>query len=252
VFAHRGGSGLAPENTMAAFANAVSLGADGIELDVHLLADGQAAIIHDATLDRTTDGRGPIASLTAQELAEVDAGHAFQAGDGHPWRGRGCRVPLLRDVLGLIPRSLLLIELKTPDPALVRVVVDDVAAAKADGRVIIGSFHRAALEAVRAMAPHLPRCADRDTILANVPPDAPVDGQVATFHSFQVPEIFEGQRIVTPGFVERAHARGAGVYVWTVDREDDMRRLLSWGVDGLITDRPDIAVPAVRQWWESQ
>lgn len=249
VYAHRGGGGLAPENTLAAFDNGLSLGADGIELDVHLTRDGVAVVIHDPTLDRTTDGTGAVAAFDAAGLEVFDAGYRFTANGGHPWRGRGCRVPRLRDVLARVACPVL-IELKTPEPALAAVVADDVRATGADSRVLIGSFHAAALDAIRTRAPHLRRGADREAILANGrPPHGPLPA--ADFHSFQVPEVFSDERIVTPEFVRRAHARGADVIVWTVDREEDIRRLLDWGVDGLITDRPDVAVPAVYAWWHT-
>src|SRR4030095_2633215 len=101
VFAHRGGAALAPENTLAAFERGLTLGADGIELDVHLSRDGAVVVHHDATVDRTTDGRGAVSGLTADELARLDAGYHFRgdSGDGHPFRGRGIGVPRLAEVL---------------------------------------------------------------------------------------------------------------------------------------------------------
>src|SRR5690606_17160459 len=96
----RGGAGLRPENTMAAFEHAVSLGVDAVECDVHLARDGEVVVIHDDTLDRTTDARGPVSALTAAELARVDAGASFvDASGGAPWRGAGIGVPRLADLL---------------------------------------------------------------------------------------------------------------------------------------------------------
>lgn len=250
VLAHRGGGGLAPENTLAAFDNGLSFGSDGIELDVHLARDGIAVVIHDPTIDRTTDGSGAVADVDADGLAAFDAGYRFARAGSYPWRGRGCRIPRLRDVLARVACPAL-IELKTPAPDLAAAVVDDVRAAGADHRVLIGSFHTAALEAIRVRAPHLRRGADREAILANgAPPQERVPA--SDFHSFQVPEAFNGERIVTPEFVRRAHALGADVIVWTVDLADDIRRLLDWGVDGIITDRPDVAVPTVHAWWRTR
>lgn len=249
VLAHRGGGGLAPENTLAAFDNGLSLGSDGIELDVHLSRDGVAVVIHDPTIDRTTDGSGAVADFDTADLAAFDAGYRFCRDGSYPWRGRGCRIPRLRDVLARVACPAL-IELKTPAPELAEVVVTDVRAAGADDRVLIGSFHAAALEAIRVRAPHLRRGADREAILANGVPSQERPPAI-DFHSFQVPEAFNGQRIVTPEFVRRAHGLGADVIVWTVDRADDIRRLLDWGVDGLITDRPDVAVPTVHAWWRT-
>src|SRR6476661_6007058 len=99
VFAHRGGSALAPENTIAAFENGLALGADGLELDVHLSRDGIVVVHHDAMLERTTNLQGPVSDRTAGELARADAGFFFRDRGGFPFRGRGIGVPTLADVL---------------------------------------------------------------------------------------------------------------------------------------------------------
>ncbi|MEW5982421.1 MAG: glycerophosphodiester phosphodiesterase [Acidobacteriota bacterium] len=253
VFAHRGGAALAPENTIAAFDNGLELGADGLELDVQLSRDGVPVVIHDPTLERTTDGAGPLTDWTARELASVDAGYRFTRDGQHPFRGRGIGIPALADVLVRYPRTPLIIELKARDVRLARSVVDAIRAAGAVGHVTVGSFHQGALDAVRAYDPAIRTGADIDEVRSGLA--AEVFGRHRSrvlFHAFQVPEVYAGDRIVTPTFVERAHDAGASVIVWTVDREDDVRRLLDWGVDGIITDRPDAAVPAVRHWLEER
>ena len=247
VYAHRGGAGLAPENTIVAFDTGLAAGADGIELDVRLSLDGVAVAMHDPTLDRTTDATGPVDAWTAGELAGLDAGYRFALDGAHPFRGRGIGVPALGTVLGRYRDTAVLIELKSSDPRLARAVVDAVHAAGAAGRVTVGSFQKGALDAVRALDPALPTGADMDDVrngLAAAP-----GGGVAVkpaFAVFQVPEVYAGTRVVTPEFIARAHDAGIAVMVWTVNQEADMRRLLEWGVDGLITDRPDVAVPLVR------
>ncbi|MCX6551071.1 MAG: glycerophosphodiester phosphodiesterase [Acidobacteria bacterium] len=249
VFAHRGGAQLAPENTLPAFDNGLALGADGLELDVHLSRDGVPVVLHDATLDRTTDGTGPVAARTAAELALLDAGFRFERGGAFPFRGRGIGVPALADLLDRYRQTSLIIELKMTDARLARAVVDAVHAAGASDRVTIGSFHEGALDAVRAYDPALRTGADRDEIRSGVTASPrPTHSGDPVFHAFQVPEIFAGIRIVTPEFIARAHDLGVPVVVWTVNAEEDMRRLLEWGVDGLITDRPDLCVPLVREW----
>src|SRR5919108_1020933 len=99
VFAHRGGCALGPENTIAGFDRGLAAGADGLELDVRLARDGTVVVLHDAALDRTTNARGPVSALTADELARVDAAYWFCPEDGYPLRGQGVGVPQLRDVL---------------------------------------------------------------------------------------------------------------------------------------------------------
>jgi glycerophosphoryl diester phosphodiesterase len=249
VFAHRGGAALAPENTIVAFDNGLATGAGGIELDVRLSLDGVAVVMHDPALDRTTDATGPVGNLTANELADVDAGYRFERNGANPFRGRGIGVPSLRAVLSRYATASIIVELKSAEPRLAHAVVEDIHATGTLGIVTIGSFQKGALDAVRDCDPSVRTGADMDQIRSGLESSPPGgrSGRPA-FDAFQVPEVHAGTRIVTPEFVARAHDAGVVVVVWTVDREEDMRRLLEWGVDGLITDRPDIAVPVVRAW----
>ena len=249
AYAHRGGAGLAPENTLVAFDTGLATGADGIELDVRLSLDGVAVIMHDPTVNRTTDATGPVDAWTAVELAGLDAGYHFARDGAHPFRGRGIGVPSLREVLDRHRATSLIIELKSADPRLARAVVDEISAAGALARVTVGSFQKGALDAVRALDPAIRTGADMDDVRngLDASPAGGFQGKRA-FDALQVPEIYAGLRIVTPEFIARAHDAGIAVMVWTVNHEDDMRRLLEWGVDGLITDRPDLAVPIVRAW----
>ena len=242
VFAHRGGAALAPENTLVAFETGLAAGADGIEVDVRLSLDGVAVLLHDPTVDRTTDAVGPADRRTAAELAALDAGCRFERGGTFPFKGRGIGVPSLRDFLDRYRDTSLLVELKSADPRLARTVVEAIHAAGAVGSVTVGSFQKGALDEVRALDPAIRTGADTDEVRAGL------DGVRGRprFDVFQVPEAFGNRRVVTPEFIVRAHDAGVTVMVWTVNLEDDMRRLLDWGVDGIITDRPDVAVAAVR------
>jgi len=249
ILAHRGGAALAPENTVSAFDRGVACGVDGLECDVHLSRDGVPVVIHDATVDRTTNGTGAVMDLTAAELAALDAGYRF-AGDGDfPFRGQGFGVPTLGAVFDRYPRVPLLVELKSADPRVASLVVDQIRAVDGIGWTTVGSFHRGALDAVRACEPRIRTGAHTDEIKSEL--TAAVFGSGARrppFQFFQVPELYAGMRVVTREFITRAHDVGVSVIVWTVDREQDILRLLDWGVDGLITDRPDVAVPVARQW----
>ena len=251
VFAHRGGAKLAPENTIAAFVNGLALGSDGFECDVHLSRDGTPVVIHDKTLDRTTDATGLVSARTAEELAGVDAGYRFVAIDGsHPFRHRGIGVPTLEAVITACPGVRAIIEMKQGDPALARAVLDVVRRTKSTARVCVGSFYRQGLEVIRAEAPAIATSASeheaRWTLYRSwcrwPLPAARV------YCAFQVPERAGRLRVVSRAFVEQAHRDGARVDVWVVDGADDINRLFSWGVDGVISDRPDIAV-AVRDEW---
>jgi len=249
ILAHRGGAALAPENTASAFDNGVACGVDGLECDVHLSRDGVPVVIHDSTVDRTTNGTGAVLDLTAAELAALDAGYRFARDGEFPFRDQGIGVPTLGDVFDRYPHVSLLVELKSANPRLASLVVEQIRAVDGIGRITVGSFHQGALDAVRACDPRIRTGADIDEIKSELAAAVCGSGvRTPPFQSFQVPELYAGMRVVTREFITRAHDVGVSVIVWTVDREQDILRLLEWGVDGLITDRPDIAVPVVREW----
>ena len=243
VYAHRGGAALRPENTVAAFDHGLACGAEGLEFDVHLSRDGVVVIHHDATMERTTSGRGALSAYTADELARMDAGFHFTAGDGtFPFRGQGIGVPRLDEVLRRYPSAQIIVELKDPGSALAERVVDEVRAAGAVERVAIGSYYSEAVDAVRRREPAIATGAAKEEIrwaLYRSWVGWPL--RSAAYREFQVPERSGLTRVVSERFVAHAHRAGFGVKVWTVNEPQDMRRLQSWGVDGLITDRPDVA-----------
>jgi glycerophosphoryl diester phosphodiesterase len=247
VFAHRGGGGLAPENTMAAFENGLALGADGVELDVHLSRDGIVVVHHDRVLDRTTNLHGELSTFTADELARADAGYHFRRGEERPFRGQGIGVPTLAAVLARYRDCRIIIELKMNSDELARAVVAVVRAAGAVERVSIGSFALGALRRVRRLEPAIATSAARDEVrwaLYRSRCRWPVS-RVA-YGGYQVPETAGSTRVVSPRFIADAHRANLRVQVWTVDREEDARRLFGWGADALITDRPDVIVPLLR------
>ena len=254
VFGHRGGSRLAPENTLAAFDRAVAEGVDGLELDVRLSRDGAVVVCHDARLDRTCDVGGAIAGLTAADLSRADAGYRFAAADGtHPFRGLGIGVPTLRAVLERYRAHPIIVEMKDDSPAMAAATVGVVREAGALDRVCFGSFSSDVLRQVRRMAPGTASSGSRGEVLHAIFWSRL--GWLSPFRRYealQVPEGREGLRVVTPRFVRAAHRSGVPVQVWIVDGADDMRRLLDWGVDGLITDRPDVAVRTVAEWIAEQ
>ncbi len=230
VFGHRGGSKLGPENTIPAFDRGLAAGADGFELDVHLSRDGLVVVHHDRLLDRTTRASGPVRERTAAELAAFD-------------------VPTLREVLERYPRARIIIELKEPGADLARGVIDEVRRAAAMARVCLGSFSWLALRAARALDPDVATSAARlEARLALYKSWINLSPGRVPYQAFQVPETNGNTRVVSPRFVRLAHKAGVVVQVWTVDDPDDIRRLLDWGVDGIISDRPDIAVEVVRRW----
>jgi glycerophosphoryl diester phosphodiesterase len=243
VFAHRGGCDLGPENTIAAFDIGMSTGADGLELDVHMSADGVVVVHHDKTLDRTTNGSGPLAARTADELARLDAGCRFTRGGEYPFRDRGIGVPTLREVLARYPGVPTIIEIKVYTAAMGQAVADEIRRAGAVDYVCVAGYGIASARAARAALPGVPSSASQPEVRLAVYRSilrCPI--RRAEYQTYQVPECAEGTRIVSPRFIRHAHERGVKVQVWTVDEEADMWRLLDWGVDGLISNRPDVAV----------
>lgn len=241
LIAHRGGAGLAPENTLPAFiSSATRWGADMMELDVHATADGRCVVIHDATVDRTTDGTGAVAAMTYAQLSELDAGYHFthDGGSTFPFRGQAVRVPGIEEVFESLPDVRFTVEVKHRDAQ--RPLFDAIDRFGISHRVIAAGMydrdrtefgrHRGALsgstEEVRRFIMALRLRVDG---LMGVP-----------FDVVQVPEYHNDTQVVTPRLIRALHRRGVPVHVWTVNEQADMDRLLDWGVDGLVTDRPDV------------
>lgn len=227
---------------MLAFDHGLSLGADGLEFDVHLSRDGVVVIHHDTTLDRTTNGSGPLAALTADELSRLDAGYRWDE-----FRGRAGGVPRLEDVLRRYPAVPLIIELKVNEAELAHRTIDAIRAAGAVDRVALGSFGTRVLRAARAYEPAIRTGSSREeTRLALYRSWVRWPVRRPPFQEYQVPELAGTTRVVSRRFVRYAHEAGLLVKVWTVDDEEDMRRLIDWGVDAIISDRPDVAVAVTR------
>jgi glycerophosphoryl diester phosphodiesterase len=224
VFAHRGGMALGPENRLSTFDAGMKAGADGLELDVHLSADGMVMVHHDTTLDRTTTGSGPVTAKNAAELA-------------------GLGVPTLTEVLGRYSKARIIIEMKQDEAPLGEAVGCAVREAGAVDRVCAAGFGRRAVVAVRELFPAIATSAHQEEVrraLHRTWARWPL--RSCAWGGYQVPEFAGRLRIVSRRFIDYAHRAGLKVQVWTVDEESDMRRLLDWGVDALISNRPDLAV----------
>lgn len=231
---------LAPENTVAAFRMATDeWWADMLEMDVRLTRDGEVVVIHDATVDRTTDGTGPVAEHTLAEIRSLDAGYRFTDESGtHPFRGRGITIPTLDEVLSEFPDMRINIEAK--EPSVAAPLASVVARHRAEHRVLIAAEYEKSRRGARGYAG--PWGASFFQILLfwllhRLPGGSPY---TPAADIFQVPERRGSLQVVTPRFVREAQRHSIPVQVWTVNREEDMRRLLDWGVDGIQTDRPDL------------
>jgi glycerophosphoryl diester phosphodiesterase len=230
---HRGASAAAPQNTLAAFRKAVELGADGVELDVQLSADGAVVVIHDFTVDKTTNGTGRVADKTLAELKALDAGSRFSP------HFAGERIPTLAEVFEAIDGRLLVnIELKAPDKnwntALVGPVLEIVRSHGMQAQVLFSSFNPHVLYAMKQLAPDIPAGAlySSDSLAyvrrAWLEPFIP--------HEARHPHY----SMVTGPIVEWCHAHSLRVNTWTVDDPAEMRRLVAAGVNSIITNKPDV------------
>ncbi len=233
IFAHRGASAHAPENTLAAFELALQQGADGIELDVKLTADGHVVVFHDARLERTTDGAGRLAGKTLAELRSLDAGRFFSE------RFRGEKIPLLEEVFEVIgKRALLNIELTnytTPQDDLVARVCALVRRHALQENVLFSSFLPFNLSRAARLLPQVPRglLALRGWAGAWARSFGFAFGDYAALH----PHVAD----VNAQQVQRVHRLKRRIHVWTVNRAEDLQRLQAWGVDGIFTDDPLLA-----------
>ena len=241
--AHRGASALAPENTIEAFRLAVEAGAGGLELDVHMTRDGHVAVIHDATVDRTTNGSGEVSQMTIHELREFDAGYNFSPDGGptRPYRGRGARVPTLGEVLEEFPEVAVNIEIKAPTPGIEETVLGVLREAFASRRTLVVSTPHAIVKRFRKVSGGLISTgASRWEIgVFYISSRLRLERLMRpAYDALQVPVRHRGILVVTPHFVRAAHDRGVRVDVWTINQADEMRRLLDLGVDVIMTDRP--------------
>jgi glycerophosphoryl diester phosphodiesterase len=242
VAAHRGGEGQWPSNTLYAFQRALELGADMLEMDIHATVDGVLVVRHDPTVDSTTDGVGRICDLTLAQIKALDAGAAWTADGGqtYPFRGLGITIPTLEEVFQAFPRARSSIDIKPKDPAVVDTLSQTLRAYNKLEQVVVGSFHDPQLRRFRQL------CPEADTI-AGVSETRGFfllsRARLSRLYRsptkvFMIPEYIGRLHLITPGFIRNAHARSIQVHVWTVNEEEDMHRLINWGVDGIITDYP--------------
>ena len=216
---------------------------------MHATADGHVVVLHDPTLDRTTDGHGEVRARSLAEVERLDAGHRFAAPDGtHPFRGRGVRVPTLRALLAAHPGVPLNIEIKQDDPPIVERVLADLDAFGARERTLLAAEHHHIMEQIRAAAPEMATGASSAEVADFVfrVHDGRLDDYAPRAIAFQVPPAYEGTPIVTAESVAAAHRFGVEVHVWTINDPEEMARLLDLGVDALMSDFPARAVTVLR------
>ncbi len=243
VFAHRGGGGLYPENTLEAFKYSAQMGVDVLELDVHSTSDGALVVIHDATLDRTTNGVGRINQMTLAELKKLDAGFKFtpDGGQTFPFRGKGVTIPTLQEIFDALPEKTFNVEPKQAEPSITTPLCEIIRDRKMTAKIIVGSFRQQAIDEFRAQC----------TEVATAATPAEVRDFLALYkvglgetyrppmQVLQIPERLGALQIVSKDFVETAAKLNLKVHVWTINEPADMQRLIEMRVDGIMTDYPD-------------
>jgi glycerophosphoryl diester phosphodiesterase len=250
-FAHRGGAKVVPEDTIEGFREGFALGGGVVECDVHASAEGTIVVIHDAVVDRTTDGMGPVAEKNVSELHNLDAGYRFSPDGGmtFPWRARGVKIPTLEALYEAFPDAPFNIEIKGRRSGIEEAVFGQIEAAGAMERTLVVSDDQGTISRFRKASQGKVATASstvellRYWILHVLHLGGLYDPPC---QALQPPEKYTGVvPDVTRRFVREAHDRGFRVDVWTIDDEPAMRRLLSFGVDGILTDRPDVLARVV-------
>lgn len=256
VLGHRGAAGDAPENTLLSFERALELGADILETDVRATADEEPILMHDAVLDRITNGSGRVEERTLAEIKELDAGYRFSIEErGDPrwlpgpedhYRGQGLRVPTLEEAFEAFPGARFNLEIKARSPALIAEVVALVRKFDREDLTLLTAGDDAIMEVLReeihrsGVAPAIGASAAdvlgvAQSALAGCEPPA---GAMV----LQIPPSFAGEPLVTRELVDHSHRHGIQVHAWTVNALAEMERLLELGVDGLVTDFPARAI----------
>lgn len=242
LFGHRGDRANYPENTLLAMEKSVAYGIDALELDIHMTADGVPVVIHDETVNRTTDGNGPVREFTLDELKALDAGYWYSPDNGqtYPFRGAGLTIPTVSEVFEAFPDLWINIDIKHHKEEIIAPFVQTVRDHGMAQNVLVGSFDTETLHQFRAAFP--------EVVTATTPREIGrllLSGllRLGRFYSgtgraAQVPEKYGGLPIVTRRFIETAHENDVAVHVWTVDDKRDMQRLYEMGVDGLISNHP--------------
>lgn len=249
VIAHQGGDGVWPGDTMFAFEKSVELGVDVLEMDAHITKDGHIVLMHDEEVDRTTDGSGRIEDLTLQELSRLDAAYDWSndGGNTFPYRGQGIQVPTLAEIFRTFPEMRYVIEIKLTQNPIQNPLCESIREHGMQEKVLIASFHDEAMQNFRAACPEVATSASRGEVTAFV-----LLGKVflsgllvPQYESIQPPyDPAESMNIpiMTRRFIREAHAKNVAVEPWTVNDPKLMKQYIEWGVDGIMTDRPDLMI----------
>ncbi len=244
VIGHRGNRAHSPENTLPSLLEAVALGADAVEMDLHLSRDGKLVVIHDATLDRTTSGTGPVASRTLVELRTMDAGARFtyDRGATFPWHGRGVTIPTFDEVVTALPRDLpLIVEIKTATATAL--VLDAIRRHDLSRRVIVAGFDANAIVPLRGQGFATGATnADASRVLLPAVRGRSIGAQ--PYQALCIPPTWRGIPIPLLAIARAARTAGVVTHVWTINDPSEALRLWRGGIQGIISDDPGLMLAA--------
>ncbi|MBW2548825.1 MAG: glycerophosphodiester phosphodiesterase [Deltaproteobacteria bacterium] len=250
--AHRGGRRVRPEHTLLAYDQALEDGTDILEMDVHETVDGMLVVMHDRTVDRTTNCTGAIKEMTFADLRECDAGYNFTSDDGatYPYRDMGLVVPTMVEVFERYPDTAFVIEIKQGDPSIVDHFVEVIREHGVEDKMIGATFSAEVLDELRAAAPEIPTSMEQTEVLTFWGKAyQPIDPEYEPPGEFlQVPVEQGGINVLHENFVPRAHELGMFVHMWTINDEEEMRYLIeTHGVDGIMTDDPPLLTKVINE-----
>ena len=242
LFGHRGASAEAPENTRPAFERAWAAGVLYLETDCHATRDGEIVLLHDAALERTTDGSGSVRQASFTDVERLDAGYRFtpDVGRTFPYRGKGVRIPRLVDLLEWFPSARINLEIKAAEPEVAEEVIRIVKRGHAEHRMLLASDKGEVLEHVRKLGPGTAIGSSLGDVIQffQALSEGKIDRHAPRGQALQIPPSFQDVDLATRECVEAAHRLGLFVHVWTINDADEMRKLLGRGMDGLMSDDP--------------
>ncbi len=251
VFAHRGYSIRYPENTIIAFEKALEAGADVLEMDLWYTADDKVVVLHDSTIDRTTDGTGGVKEKTLDELQEYDAGYTFTLDDGetYPFRGEGIRIPSLEEVIEEFPDAYLNLEMKARDEKMGRLLAEVIEEHGIEDRVLVASFHNRPLREFRERVPEAQTSASRSQVRNFYIFSHLRLGYLLAYpyQAFQIPLRHGNIRLDTESFIKKVQTAGVRVIYWTINEREKMIELFKKNACGIVTDDVSTAVEVVRE-----
>lgn len=258
VIAHQGGDGIRPGDTMAAFDNAVAIGADVLEMDAHITSDGQIVLMHDEKVDRTTNGSGLIEDLTLNQLKQLDAAYKWSndGGKTFAYRGQGIQVPTLDELFQKYPQMRYVIEIKLTQNPIDKPLCNLIRKHNMQDKVVIASFHDVAMKNFRATCPEVATSASRGEVttfvlLSKVFLSGLVAPQYESIQPPYDPKESKNIPIMTRRFIRECHAKNLAVEPWTVDDPALTKQYIEWGVDGIMTDRPDLMIQVLKEMGKS-